>query len=1158
MSELINKRYRLLELLGTGGMGAVYRAQDQLTGGYVALKRVTVPGEHLRFASISSSGDFRFALAQEFRTLASLRHPNIISVLDYGFDEKRQPYYTMDLLEYAQNILDAGHDHPLEVQVGLLVQLLQALAYLHRRGILHRDLKPDNVLVVRQDQRLTVKVVDFGLAVAHNHLDEENVAGTLAYMAPEVLQGVPSSKASDLYAVGVIAYEMFAGHHPFDTSAPDAMVMDMMVKTPDPAALQIDERLKSVIIKLLNKRPEQRYGDAGEVIRLYAETTGQQSRFETDAIRESFLQAAQFIGREEELSRLAAGLDNATQRQGTLWLIGGESGVGKSRLLDELRTQALVNGILTLRGQAAQEGGLTYKIWREPLRLLTLHTTLTRLEASVLKELLPDIDQLIGESVEDAPQVDPQVAQKRMLTVIHDVFQRQTQPFLLILEDLHWAREESLDVLAALAQDLAQWPLLIVGTYRDDEVPNMPAKLAVARHIKLQRLNMQGIEALSMSILGEGGSNPHLVSLLQRESEGNVFFLVEVIRALSEDAGELNRVGRTTLPSKIFSGGIQRMIERRLNRVAPQHRRWLQIAAVLGRELDLDVLRAVSVEDLQGWLSAGAENAVFEVQEGKDARFAWRFTHDKLRETLLENLTPQDRLTIHRQIAQGLEAAAPDQTAQLAYHWRMAQDMAKEAHYSKIAGEQALKAGAYQDAAVLLERTLELNPDAPRLERARWARLLADAHLGEGNLVAGEKALREAALSANAPAPSTPSVAVPRLVLEIVTQTRSRFLGVSGSRERDQALEAARVHSQLAEVMFYTNNTLGSIYSSLAALNQAERAGVSRELAHTYANVAAAAMIGGQHGIARFYRQRALETLNSLNLTHLERAYILRSIALHDLGVADWPQFEPIVMEAKEEFERSGDLLRSSEMFNIYAQGLYDQGRFAAALDVFEQLYHAAVKTHNTMHQGWGLFNQAMCLAVMGEDLQRVIVLARDALALQEFNNDRITLPNCFGLLAWAHWHHGDAARARETADSGMGVIQPLPNSPTCFISYATLSEVYLGLWRGGDASAKDKAHQALKALKQFARSFNNGKARAALLQGMLSEMNGNMGQAERQWDRALMYAERYSMPYERALAYEQLGRSSAADKRAIQQAHTEFMRLGALRDAARLRQQPE
>src|SRR5437588_2109966 len=135
-SNILGQRYRLLNLLGAGGMGRVYRAVDRLTGQVLALKRVLVPADQLEFATRTAPQvDFQIALAQEFQLLAALRHPSIIGVLDYGFDSERHPFLTMELVENAQTIREAAQEQPLIIQIELLIQLLQALAYLHRRDV---------------------------------------------------------------------------------------------------------------------------------------------------------------------------------------------------------------------------------------------------------------------------------------------------------------------------------------------------------------------------------------------------------------------------------------------------------------------------------------------------------------------------------------------------------------------------------------------------------------------------------------------------------------------------------------------------------------------------------------------------------------------------------------------------------------------------------------------------------------------------------------------------------------------------------------------------------------------------------------------------------------------------------------------------------------
>ncbi len=305
----IAQRYQLLNQLGAGGMGVVYRALDRLSGQVVALKQVTVDSGQLLFASRNDKGEdsqtVRLALAHEFKTLASLRHPNIVSVIDYGFDSQHQPYFTMTLLENAQTILQAGRGQPVEVQYSLLMQLLQALLYLHRRGILHRDLKPGNVVAVNGE----VRVLDFGLSVAHG--EGGGASGTLAYMAPELLEGSPASEASDLYAFGLIAYEMLAGRHPFRTERIDTLIEDIFKCVPDIAALPQDDQLIALIGRLLAKHPENRYDNTPAVLKDFSEITGQQLPTETALTRESFLQAARFVGREAETNQLSQALVSA-------------------------------------------------------------------------------------------------------------------------------------------------------------------------------------------------------------------------------------------------------------------------------------------------------------------------------------------------------------------------------------------------------------------------------------------------------------------------------------------------------------------------------------------------------------------------------------------------------------------------------------------------------------------------------------------------------------------------------------------------------------------------------------------------------------------------------------------------------------------------------
>lgn len=695
----VSPRYELHEVLGSGGMGVVYHATDCLTRQAVALKILAVPKELLDFMSRSDSEDLRVSLAREFQFLASLRHPNIVSVLDYGFDPQGQPYLTLELLENAQTITEASAGLSVLERVQLLLQVLQALVYLHRRGIVHRDLKPNNILVVEKQ----VKLLDFGLAEMRDQ--EAPIRGTPGYLAPEILRGDRLSEAADLYSVGVVAYELFAGHPPFEAVDWDSLEQAVLTQKPDMTALAVPAALSFAIEKLLAKRTTDRYASAAEALVAFAKAVNLELQ-ETVAIRTSFLQAAKFVGREAELSRLMTALREARNRRGSLWIVGGESGVGKTRLLEELRINAMVDGFLVLAGQA-NENSLPYDVWREPLRKLMLDRNISTTDVGILKLLVPDADLLLGHTGETLRQPDPTEVEGQLSAAVINLLRRQTQPMLLLLEDLHLAGHESMVLLQELEQIAPDLSLLIVGSYRDDENIPLPETLKTKNLLKLDRLSQREVAQLSEAMLGETGRQPQVQELLASETEGNVFFLVEMVRALAEQAGDLSRIGSIPLPSQVFPGGVRLAIQRRISHLPPAAIPLLRFAAVLGRQLDVRVLQtSMPLEKVEAWLLTCADAAVLQMHDGQ-----WIFAHDKMRQGVLSDLDEVELAHLHESVAEAIELTYPGSqefASELVFHWQLAGNHAKEYYYSMRAGERAYQLSAFQAAIRYFERAQSL------------------------------------------------------------------------------------------------------------------------------------------------------------------------------------------------------------------------------------------------------------------------------------------------------------------------------------------------------------------------------------------------------------------------------------------------------------------
>lgn len=262
---ILNQRYRLVELVGAGGMATVYRGQDLLLERVVAVKFLREP--------YASNPAFRERFLQEARSVARLDHPHIVHIYDVGEDAQQQPYIVMELVrgEDLKTLIRREGPLPVPLALNLIRQMCEGVGHAHRAGIIHCDLKPQNILVTPEGK---IKVADFGIARAfHEDLPgapvelEKVVWGSPHYLSPEQASGRPPTPAVDVYSLGVILYEMLTGVPPFHDADPNALIMKHLREEPVPPT-QLNPRippgLELLVRKVLSKQPAQRYRNADQ------------------------------------------------------------------------------------------------------------------------------------------------------------------------------------------------------------------------------------------------------------------------------------------------------------------------------------------------------------------------------------------------------------------------------------------------------------------------------------------------------------------------------------------------------------------------------------------------------------------------------------------------------------------------------------------------------------------------------------------------------------------------------------------------------------------------------------------------------------------------------------------------------------------------------
>jgi eukaryotic-like serine/threonine-protein kinase len=773
-------RYEVKRFLGEGGRKRVYLAHDSKLDRDVAIAVIKTEG-------LDADGLTR--VRREAQAMGRLGdHPHIVTVHDIGDEDpstgsgRAEPYIVSQYMEGGdlEGLLQGAENHRLSLdQAGRIAsEVRQALEHAHSHGIIHRDLKPGNIWLTRDG---TAKLGDFGLAVAvdRSRLTVEGMmVGTVAYMAPEQALGRQPDARSDLYSWGCVLYEMVTGRPPFlgdDAVAIISQHINTAPVAPTWHNPEVPRALESLILRCLAKNPDERPESAAalsEALKAAMETatTVAGRAVEGEANPLDRLAGGVFVGREKEMDELRAGLEDALSGRGRLLMLVGEPGIGKTRTSEEFATYARLRSVQVLWGRCYEgEGAPAYWPWVQIIRSY-VHDKEPKELMSEMGPGAADIAQVVSEVKERLPglpvppALEPEQARFRLFDSITTFLKNasKNQPLVLVIDDLHWADKPSLLLLQFLARELRGARLLVLGTYRDVELrrqhPLAETLGELARQQLSQRILLRGLTERDVDRFIEvtaGISPPQaLVEAVYRETEGNPFFVNEIVRLLVTD-GRLERSEDVKSWSVTIPQSVREVVGRRLDHLSEACNRVLTAASVIGREFGVDALERVS--DISGdRLLEVMEEAVAArvVNEVPRTVGRYSFSHALIRETLYEELSTNRRVRLHRQIGEVLEAlyaANPEpHLAELAHHFCEAApggDVEKAIGYARRAGDRALTLVAYEEAASHYQMALQAvdlkeKPDAAQ----RLELLLA---LGEAQNSAGDRdRAKETALQA--------------------------------------------------------------------------------------------------------------------------------------------------------------------------------------------------------------------------------------------------------------------------------------------------------------------------------------------------------------------------------------------------------------------------
>jgi len=757
--------YKIIEQVGQGGMGVVYLAEDKRLKRNVAIKFLP--------QQISSDPEQKKRFETEAQAAASLNHPNITTI--HAIEDYDEGVFIV--MEYIEGIelkekINSGAI-PVKKAVRIAIQIAEGINSAHNKGIIHRDIKSQNIMIKGEDK---VKIMDFGLAKISGSTQitkSGSTLGTAAYMSPEQAQSQDADERSDIFSYGIVLYEMLTGTLPFKGDYEYALIYSIINEEPDEMVLvnnAVSEQLRKVVLKCLHKNKEERYASFNEVLKdlkncsMDEGFTLPNEEFPGEmTLVKSFIpqNGSNFTGREHEMKTLTALLEGCKRNKGYTVFISGEPGIGKTQLISALVNNHAAEGLNFLYGRCLfkNEGGLPYhpfvsavnnSLFSSHGHFISAITTLAEKNNINISNKLSQIKTFLNISGEYSKSImHKEQLWEAVLTMFITI--ASEKPLILILDDIQWADKTSIGLLAYLARNIKNLPVLLVGLYRPPEIAMDDTDLIdtirqlriedAASRIDLLRLSEKDTLNVIKKLLGENGVDKKIASEIYRQSEGNPLFIYELTR-LMRDKNAIRKgkndawvydeeASLTTISDK-----VQDVIKQRVDRLDNESKEVLQFAACQGEYFQssvlTDCLKLDKISLLKMLQHLEKEYNVIHY-ENKN----YRFDHILIKDVLYESILPELREEYHRLIADSLikSFGSKDEYASVIAHHLISSGSEEESvKYLLTAAKAARELYAVEEAFSFYKKLIKINNESG-LDAA--SRKSMDEGLGDINLFTG-------------------------------------------------------------------------------------------------------------------------------------------------------------------------------------------------------------------------------------------------------------------------------------------------------------------------------------------------------------------------------------------------------------------------------------